>query len=143
VKTGDRTTFSNFEERSRKNVVCPRFFESDAAPRQVDQARARSRSCSARAARAAWASPICVLADFEPQILEYLKTKHGVSGFSGVPDLLRSIVKQSEGEKHGGQLALLADLARSLDSFNELPPRALAAYSSCRTARATRSGARW
>ena len=60
------------------------------------------------------------LADFEPQILEYLKTKHGVGGFSGVPDLLRSIVKQSEGEKHGGQLALLADLARSLDSFDEL-----------------------
>jgi len=60
------------------------------------------------------------LADFEPQILEYLKTKHGVSGFSSVPDLLRSIVKQSEGEKHGGQLALLADLARSLDSFDEL-----------------------
>ncbi len=60
------------------------------------------------------------LADFEPQILEYLKTKHGVSGFSSVPDFLRSIVKQSEGEKHGGQLALLADLERSLDSFDEL-----------------------
>src|ERR1700693_2901439 len=60
------------------------------------------------------------LADFEPQILEYLETKHGVSGFAGVHDLLRSIVKQSEGEKHGEQLALLADLERSLDSFDEL-----------------------
>jgi hypothetical protein len=60
------------------------------------------------------------LADFEPQILEYLKTKHGVTGFSGVPDLLRSIVKQSEEEKDGGRLAMLADLERSLDSFDEL-----------------------
>ena len=60
------------------------------------------------------------LADFEPQILEYLKEKHGVSGFSGVPDLLRSIVKRSEGEKHPGQSALLADLERSIDSFDEL-----------------------
>jgi len=60
------------------------------------------------------------LQDFEPQILDYLKTKHGVSGFSGVPDLLRSIVKRSEGEKHHGQIALLADLERSIDSFDEL-----------------------
>jgi len=60
------------------------------------------------------------LADFEPQILEYLMTKHGVGGFAGVPDLLRSIARPGEGEKHGGELALLADLARSLDSFNEL-----------------------
>jgi len=59
------------------------------------------------------------LADFEPQILDYLKAKHGVSGFAGVPELLRSIVKQSEGE-HGEQLALLGDLERSLDSFDEL-----------------------
>jgi len=58
------------------------------------------------------------LADFEPQILEYLKIKHGVGGFAGVPDLLRSIVKQGEGRED--QLALLADLARSLDSFDEL-----------------------
>ena len=57
------------------------------------------------------------LADFEPQILDYLKTKHGVSGFAGVPDLLRSIVK--EGDKKE-RLALLADLSRSLESFDEL-----------------------
>jgi len=55
--------------------------------------------------------------DFEPQILDYLKSKHGVGGFAGVPDLLRSIVKEGERE---GQLALLADLERSLDSFDEL-----------------------
>ena len=57
------------------------------------------------------------VADFEPQILDYLKTKHGVGGFAGVPDLLRSIVKEGAGEE---RLALLADLSRSLDSFEEL-----------------------
>jgi len=57
------------------------------------------------------------LADFEPQILDYLKTKHGVSGFAGVPDLLRSIVKQGEGNE---RMALLSDLERSLESFDEL-----------------------
>jgi hypothetical protein len=57
------------------------------------------------------------LADFEPQILDYLRTKHGIGEFPGVPDLLRSIVK--DGEK-SGQSALLADLERSLDSFDEL-----------------------
>ncbi|HZF20496.1 MAG TPA: hypothetical protein VE008_12420 [Burkholderiales bacterium] len=57
------------------------------------------------------------LRDFEPQILDYLKSKHRVGGFAAVPDLLRSIVKEGERE---GQLALLADLERSLDSFDEL-----------------------
>jgi hypothetical protein len=57
------------------------------------------------------------LADFEPQILDYLRTKHGIGEFSGVPDLLRSIVR--DGEKPGHP-ALLADLERSLDSFEEL-----------------------
>jgi len=58
------------------------------------------------------------LADFEPQILEYLKTRHGVGGFSGITDLLRSIAT-GEGET-GEPLALLADLERSLNSFDEL-----------------------
>jgi hypothetical protein len=59
------------------------------------------------------------LADFEPQILDYLKTKHGVAGFAGVAELLRSIARRS-GEEKGAELALLADLERSLDSFDEL-----------------------
>ena len=59
------------------------------------------------------------LADFEPQILDYLKTKHGAGGFAGVPELLRTIAK-GEGDK---QLALLADLERSLESFDELHRR--------------------
>jgi len=61
------------------------------------------------------------LADFEPQILDYLKTKHGVSGFAGVPDLLRSIVKEGDGKKE--RLALLAELERNLDSFDEIHRR--------------------
>lgn len=57
------------------------------------------------------------LADFEPQILDYLKTKHDLGGHAGVSDLLRSIAKQGDGR---GGLALLADLERSIDSFDEL-----------------------
>jgi hypothetical protein len=55
------------------------------------------------------------LADFEPQILDYLRTKHDVGEFVRVPDLLRSIATRGD-----GPLALLADLERSLDSFDEL-----------------------
>jgi len=58
------------------------------------------------------------LADFEPQILDYLRTRHGVSGFADIPDLLRTIAK--EGEKGDSRLALLTDLERSIDSFDEL-----------------------
>jgi hypothetical protein len=58
------------------------------------------------------------LADFEPQILDYLRTRHGVSGFAGIPDLLRSIAR--EGDAKTERLGLLADLSRSLDSFDEL-----------------------
>jgi hypothetical protein len=58
------------------------------------------------------------LADFEPQILDYLKTRHGVTGYSGVAELLRSMVTRNE--ERGKQLAMLADLERSLDSFDEL-----------------------
>ena len=58
------------------------------------------------------------LRDFEPQILEYLKAKHDIGGFAAVPDLLRSIAK--EGKEGKEPLALLADLSRSLESFDEL-----------------------
>lgn len=57
------------------------------------------------------------LADFEPQILDYLKTKHGIAGFAGVADLLRSIATKGDAP---GKLELLADLERSLESFEEL-----------------------
>lgn len=58
------------------------------------------------------------LQDFEPQILDYIKTKHGVAGFSAVADLLRTIATRSE--KVAEPLRLLADLERSIDSFDEL-----------------------
>jgi hypothetical protein len=58
------------------------------------------------------------LQDFEPQILDYLRTKHGIREFAGVAELLRSIATRSEAP--GEPLALLADLERSLDSFEEL-----------------------
>jgi hypothetical protein len=58
------------------------------------------------------------LADFEPQILDYLKTKHGIAGFASVAELLRSIATQSV--VHGEPLVLLADFERSLESFDEL-----------------------
>ena len=62
------------------------------------------------------------LKDFEPQIIDYLQKKHNVAGFTAIPDLLRAIATQREG--NGGRLALLADLERSLDSFDELHRRA-------------------
>jgi hypothetical protein len=58
------------------------------------------------------------LQDFEPQILDYLKTKHGVGGFASITELLRSIAKEGDGK--GERLTVLADLSRSLDSFDEL-----------------------
>jgi hypothetical protein len=60
------------------------------------------------------------LQDFEPQILDYLRTKHDLSGLTTITDLLRAIATQNEGAGEGAQLALLADLARSLESFDEL-----------------------
>ena len=57
------------------------------------------------------------LQDFEHQILEFLHGRHGDSGHATIPDLLRSIATQDAG---GNAAALLADLARSLDSFDDL-----------------------
>jgi len=78
------------------------------------------------AARAAWASPICVLLTSSRRSSSTERRSTASADSPASPDLLRSIVKQSEGEKHGGQLALLADLERSLDSFDGAAPRALA-----------------
>jgi len=61
------------------------------------------------------------LQDFEPQILDYLRSRHGVGGAASIPDLLRGIVTRSREES--GDLALLADLERSIDSFDELHRR--------------------
>jgi len=68
------------------------------------------------------------LQDFEQQILDYLHAKHGAAAFEhtgyregetgSVTVLLRAIATQGAGD--GGHRALLADLERSLDSFDEL-----------------------
>ena len=68
------------------------------------------------------------LQDFEQQILDYLHAKHGAAaveragyrqGEAGsVTALLRAIATQAAGD--GGHVALLADLEKSLDSFDEL-----------------------
>ena len=60
------------------------------------------------------------LQDFEPQILDYLRAKHGDTGHTAIVELLRAIATQDSGKESSARLALLADLARSLDSFDEL-----------------------
>jgi len=69
------------------------------------------------------------LQDFERQILDYLHAKHGAAvvqrgGYreeaGSVTALLRAIATQGTVEQPAGQLALLADLERSIDSFDEL-----------------------
>jgi len=70
------------------------------------------------------------LQDFEPQILDYLHAKHGAAaveragyrqGEAGsVTALLRAIATQGAVEQPADQIALLADLERSIDSFDEL-----------------------
>jgi len=58
--------------------------------------------------------------DFEQQILEFLHGRHGDSGYATIADLLRATATRDPGKDGGARLALLADLARSLDSFDEL-----------------------
>jgi hypothetical protein len=60
------------------------------------------------------------LQDFEQQILEFLHGRHGDSGYASIPELLRAVATQDSGKGSSARLALLADLARSLDSFEEL-----------------------
>ena len=60
------------------------------------------------------------LQDFEPQILDYLRAKHGDTGYTEVTELLRAIATQDSGKESSARLALLVDLERSLDSFDEL-----------------------
>jgi hypothetical protein len=54
--------------------------------------------------------------DFEQDILEYLRSRHGdACGARSIADLLAGIAR----ERPAGAKALLADLARSLDSFEQ------------------------
>jgi len=60
------------------------------------------------------------LQDFEQQILEFLHGRHGDSGHATITELLRAMATQDSGKDGSVRLARLADLARSLDSFEEL-----------------------
>ena len=78
------------------------------------------------------------LEEFEQQILDFLHDKYRAAGkeavtellreragyapakSGSVPALLRSIAAQPAGEQASDWLALLADLKRTLDSFDEL-----------------------
>ena len=70
------------------------------------------------------------LQDFEQQILDYLHARHGAAavehagyrqGEAGsVTALLRAIATQGAVGQHADRLALLSDLERSIDSFDEL-----------------------
>jgi hypothetical protein len=56
------------------------------------------------------------VADFEQQILDYLGGRYAWMGKSGsISELLREIATQPKGDS----LALLADLDRTLESFDE------------------------
>jgi hypothetical protein len=58
--------------------------------------------------------------DFEEQILDYLRGKHGEAVKSDrIATLLQSIARPASGEA-GKSLALLDDLGRTLDSFDQL-----------------------
>jgi len=70
------------------------------------------------------------LQDFEQQILDYLHARHGAAALEragykqgeagSVTALLRAFATQGAVEPSAGRLALLADLERSIDSFDEL-----------------------
>jgi len=74
--------------------------------------------------------------DFEQHILDFLHSRHGddvaiaalmrdeagyrESEAGSVAQLLRALVKRALPEKNGSKPALLVDLARSIDSFDDL-----------------------
>lgn len=59
--------------------------------------------------------------EFEQQILDFLKGKHDVAARSAsVAELLRAIATQGESADPGRALAVLADLDRTLESFDKL-----------------------
>jgi len=64
------------------------------------------------------------LADFESQVLDFLRSRHGGVGASGVAELLSGIAKGESAVPAGARGALLADLQRTLESFDEAHRRA-------------------
>jgi hypothetical protein len=64
------------------------------------------------------------LADFESQVLDFLRSRHAGVGASGVAALLSGIAKGESSVPAGARGALLADLQRTLESFDEAHRRA-------------------
>lgn len=59
--------------------------------------------------------------DFEEQLLDYLRTRHGTAVIGrSIPEVLRGFTGSESGIPHPAQKALLADLERSLESFDEV-----------------------
>jgi len=56
------------------------------------------------------------LGDFEQQLLDYLRSKHGSLSVDGIVGLLQGIAKTGDDRAR----PLLEDLERSLDSFDEV-----------------------
>jgi hypothetical protein len=117
VKTGDRPRF-RFSKRDRaKRGLSPVFEATRLLGKWTKLAQGHvtfGSGCSCGAGVG------MRLQDFEQQILEFLHGRHGDSGHAAITDLLRAIATQDSGKDESARLALLADLARSLDSFEEL-----------------------
>jgi hypothetical protein len=64
------------------------------------------------------------LGDFESQVLEFLRSRHDGVSSSGIAGMLADIAKGESAVPAGEQGALLADLARTLDSFDQMHRRA-------------------
>ena len=61
------------------------------------------------------------LGDFEEQVLDYLRTRHGSAvAAESIATLLHALARGDCEMPQAAQKALLADLARTLDSFDEL-----------------------
>jgi len=65
------------------------------------------------------------LGDFEVQVLDFLRSRHGgVSSFPSIAALLSAIAKGESAVPANEQDGVLADLSRTLDSFDEVHRRA-------------------
>jgi len=64
------------------------------------------------------------LSDFESEVLDFLRSRHGISANSGIAQLLSGIAKGESAVPADARGALLADLQRTLDSFDEVHRRA-------------------
>jgi hypothetical protein len=63
------------------------------------------------------------LGDFESQVLDYLRSRHAGVSISGIAPLLAGIAKGESAVPAHERAGLLADLARTLDSFDEVHGR--------------------